>query len=93
MNYKTDKYAFAALKNKHATIASEIVQIERQLRHKRERLMHVNACLTLFDPKASPESIPNKRLMKHVKLFRAGDLRWLIIQPFESTKVKISLTC
>ena len=37
-----DRYALSALKNKRAELASEIVGIERQLRHRREALGHVD---------------------------------------------------
>jgi len=74
-----DRYALSALRNKRATIASEIVQTERHLRHLRESLVHVDATLLLLDPEVKPETIPNKRLHpKRVKLFRQGELGRMI---------------
>lgn len=36
MNEKGSRYALAALEDKRASLASEIVQLERKLRHRRE---------------------------------------------------------
>jgi hypothetical protein len=44
-----DRYALSALKDKRATLASEIIHLERQLRHRREMLVHVDATLRLLD--------------------------------------------
>lgn len=79
MNDKGNRYALSALKDKRATLAAEIVQLERQLRHRRESLVHVDATLSLLDPSISTESIPNKRLRKRVKLFRQGELGRMIL--------------
>jgi hypothetical protein len=72
-------YALAALKNKRSTIASEIVQLERQLRHRKELLVHVDATLKLLGPSIEVEAIPNKRPPQRVHLFRSGELGRLII--------------
>lgn len=82
MNEKGNMYAIAALRDKRATIASEIVQLERQLRHKRENLVHVDATLAILDPDFNPEAIPNKRVVKHINLFRSGELSRLIMDAF-----------
>jgi hypothetical protein len=79
MNEKGSRYAISALKNKRAVLAAEIVQLERQLRHRRESMQHVDACLRMLDPKLAVESIPNKRLPKHINLFRQGELGRLIL--------------
>jgi hypothetical protein len=79
MNEKGNRYALSALKNKRAALAAESVQLERQLRHRRESLAHVDACLRLLDPTLRVESIPNKRLPKHINLFRQGELGRLIL--------------
>lgn len=47
---RDDSYALSALKNKRATIASEIVQLERQLRHLKEPLVYGDGTLRLLDP-------------------------------------------
>jgi hypothetical protein len=74
-----DRYALTALRNKRASLASEIVQLERKLRHCRESLVHVDATLKLLDPEAEPEAIPNKRPLKRIKLFRQGELGRMIL--------------
>jgi hypothetical protein len=43
MNEKGNRYAISALTNKRATLASEIVQLERQIRSRKASLQHVDA--------------------------------------------------
>ena len=74
-----NKYALAALKTKRATLASEIVDLESQLRHRKESMFHVDATLRLLDPSIEPGDIPNKRLTKRIKLFRQGELSRTIV--------------
>jgi hypothetical protein len=73
MNEKGNRYALAALRDKRATLASEIVQLERQLRHRRDMLVHVDATLKFLDPAIDTDAIRSKR-PKRVMLFRAGEL-------------------
>jgi len=89
MEDKGNRYALHALKQKRATIASEIVQLERQLRHKRESLVHVDATLALLDPDLSPDSIPNKRI-KNINIFRSGELSRLIMSAFRESDGPLS---
>lgn len=77
MNELGNRYALAALKDKRATIASEIVQLERQIRHRKEMLIHVDASLLILDPDADPDAIPLKKI-GHIKLFRQGELGRMI---------------
>jgi len=79
MNDKGNRYALTALRDKRAGLAGEIVQLERQLRHRREALGHVDATLRLLDPSVEIDAIPNKRLTKRIKLFRQGELGRLIV--------------
>ncbi len=74
-----DRYALSALRNRRASIASDIVQLEPKLRHCRESLVHVDATLRLLDPESEPESIPTKRPIKRIKLFRQGELGRMIL--------------
>ena len=90
MRYDGNRYALAALKRKRALIAAEIVQLERQLRHKRESLVHVDATLRLLDPSAEPDAIPNKRLPKRIKLFRQGELGRLILDSLRMARGPVS---
>lgn len=79
MNDKGNRYALAALKDKRATLSGEIVQLERQLRHRREYLVHVDATLKLLDPSVEIDSIPSKRPPRRIKLFRQGELGRMIL--------------
>ena len=74
-----DRYALSALRKQRATLAAEIVQFESKLRHRKQMLMHVDATLRLLDPTIEIESIRNRRLPKHIKLFRQGELGRLIL--------------
>jgi hypothetical protein len=85
-----DRYALSALRNKRASLAAEIVSHERQLRHCRESLVHVDATLRLLDPSADPDSIPNKRLPKRIKLFRQGELGRLILDVLRQASEPVS---
>jgi hypothetical protein len=79
MNEKGNRYAISALTNKRATLAGEIVQLERQIRSRKASLQHVDACLRLLDPTLTVEEIPNKRIVEHVTLFRQGELSRLVM--------------
>lgn len=79
---KGNRYALHALRNKRGEIASEIVTLERKLRHLKESLVHVDASLQLLDPSIDTDKIPNKRPTKRVKLFRQGELNRLIMGAF-----------
>lgn len=78
MNDKGNRYALSALKEKRGILSSEIVQLERQLRHRREMLVHVDATLQLLDPSISTDEIPNRRIPRRIKLFRQGELGRMI---------------
>jgi hypothetical protein len=84
MNETGNRYALAALKNKRAVLASEIIQLERQLRHRRDMLVHVDATLRIFDPSVDVAAIPNKRPPKRVMLFRAGELTRAVFNALRS---------
>jgi hypothetical protein len=74
-----DRYALSALRDRRASIASEIVRTERKVRHLKESLVHVDAILLLLDPSANPEAIPTKRPVKRIKLFRQGELGRMLL--------------
>ncbi|MGQ0456113.1 MAG: hypothetical protein ACT4OU_03515 [Hyphomicrobium sp.] len=69
-----DRYALSALRNKRGSLAGEIVQLERKLRHCREAIKHVDATLRLLDPSGDPTALPKKRPPQRIKLFRQGEL-------------------
>lgn len=86
-----DMYAINALKHKRASIASEIVQLERQLRHRKDMLVHVDATLRLLDPTIEVDSIPPKRPPQRIKLFRQGELGRMIVDALRRAEVPLSL--
>jgi hypothetical protein len=69
----------SALRKRRAELASEIVHLERQLRHRRDALGHVDATLRLLDPSVDTKEIPNRRYPKRIKLFRQGELGRMIL--------------
>lgn len=79
MNEKSNRYTLAALKDRRATIAAELVRLDWQLRHRREQLAHVDATLRILDSSVDTDAIPNKRLSRRVKLFGQGELGRLIL--------------
>lgn len=86
-----DMYALNALKHKRASIASEIVQLERQLRHRKEMLVHVDATLKLLDPSIEVKGIRPKRAPQRIKLFRQGELGRMIIDAMRRAQRPVSL--
>jgi hypothetical protein len=66
-------------------------QLERQLKSHRESLEHVDASLRLLDPTLAVESIPNKRLRRHINLFRQSETRPLDARRLEPS-IRISVT-
>jgi len=62
MNDKGNRYALSALKNRRATVASEIVSLERQMKHCKDSLVHVDATLRLLDESIDIDAIPNNGL-------------------------------
>lgn len=85
-----DRYAISALKNKRATLAAEIVQLESQIRSRKHGLEHVDACLRLLDPSIITDDIPNKRPTKRVNLFRQGELGRLILSALRQAERPLS---
>ena len=74
MNENGNKYALAALRDKRATLAGEIAQLDKQAKWKRDQLEHVDATLALFDPDYRVGSIAAKKPYRHIKLFKQGEL-------------------
>ena len=87
MNENGNQYALAALKDKRATLAGEIVDLKKQLAWRVSQLDHVDACLTIFEPGVDVGALGIKRPRKRVKLFRQGELGRLIIDALIPTCV------
>ena len=78
MDTKGSRYARSELTRRRAALASEIIDLEGRLKHRKEMLVHVDATLRLLDPSIDPDTIPNKRPARRIKLFRQGELGRLI---------------
>ena len=46
-----NRYALAALKEKPATLSSEKIQFERQIRYRKDLLVHADATLPMLIPR------------------------------------------
>ena len=77
MNEKGNKYAIAALKDRRATMAGEIVQMKEGIAYREEQPSHLDAVLREFNPSYRADTLPPKRL-RPVKLFGNGELNRLI---------------
>lgn len=78
MNEKGNRYAIAALKDRRATLAGEIVRFKEGIRYREEQLSHLDATLRVLDPTYRADTIPPKNV-RQVKLFGGGELNRLII--------------
>jgi len=78
MNELGNKYAIAALKDRRATMAGEILKFKDGIRHRQEQLAHLDATLRILDPEYRSDTLPPKRL-RQVKLFGGGELNRLIL--------------
>jgi hypothetical protein len=72
-----NKYALAALKHKRASLAGEIVSLEKSLAWKRNQLEHVDATLAIFG-EADADRIKPVKPYKRVPLFKQGELAQLV---------------
>lgn len=86
MNDKSNRYALAALKDKRASLAGEIAEMETKLRYWRDQLTHLDATIAVFEP----DYQPSKRIKRprRVKLFRQGELNRLILDALRNAKGK-----
>jgi hypothetical protein len=74
-----DRYALSALRKRRALLAAEIIQLERQVRARKDSLVHVDATLKLLDPDYDSDTIRPKRIPQRIQLFRQGELGRLIL--------------
>ncbi len=77
MNEKGNQYAIAALKDRRATLAGEIVRFKQGIHDRQEQLAHLDATLRILDPGYRADTIAPKRL-RQVKLFGQGQLNRLV---------------
>lgn len=87
MNDKGNRYAIAALKDRRATLAGEIVRFKQGIHDREEQLAHLDATLRILDPEYRADTIAPKRL-RRVKLFGGGELNRLIIDALRRAEGK-----
>ena len=74
-----DRYALSALRKRRALLAAEIIQLESQLRARKDSLGHVDATLKLLDPAYDSDTIRPSRIPKRIRLFGQGELGRMIL--------------
>src|SRR5437763_12295980 len=75
----SNKYAFAALRNKRAEIAGRIAALKRQIARHKTELTKLDGVIRLFDPAYQVGSIPAKRAKQRSNPFTHGELGRLIL--------------
>jgi hypothetical protein len=60
MNEKGNKYAIAALKDRRATIAGEIIQMKEGIRDRDGQLSHLDAALRELDASYRADTLPSR---------------------------------
>lgn len=78
LSENANKYAMAALRERRAEMSGELTRLERQVRHLKASMVHMDATLRLMDPDRDPNEIPSKRPYVRTKLFGAGKLNRMI---------------
>lgn len=99
MNENGNRYAISALKEQRARLAGEIAHMKKKIAWASEQLKHLDATIRIFEPTGDPNSIPNMRPRKRVKLFRQGELGRLIFdalrragEPITTAQVVTAIT-
>jgi hypothetical protein len=87
MTPKGNQYAIAALKDRRATMAGEIISLKRAIRHREEQLAHLDASLRVLDPSYRADTVAPKRL-RQVRLFGQGELNRLILDTLRKANGK-----
>src|ERR1044071_2779517 len=64
MTPKGNQYAIAALKDRRATLAGEIIQFKEGIRYRQDMLAHLDASLRFLDPSYRSEVVPPKSLRR-----------------------------
>ena len=79
MSDLSNKYAFAALRNKRAEIAGKISALKKQIARHKIELAKLDGVIRLFDPAYQVGDIPAKRAKERSNLFTHGELGRLIL--------------
>ena len=80
LSLEVSQYALAALREHRARLSGELTRLERQVRHIKATMVHVDATLPLFDPDVDPQAVSSKRPYVRTKLFGAVKLNRLILK-------------
>src|SRR5437667_11764862 len=75
----SNKYAFAALRDKRAEIAGRIAALKKQIARHKIELAKLDGVIRLFDPAYKVGDIPAKRAKQRSNLFTHGELGRLIL--------------
>jgi hypothetical protein len=78
LRLKTNQYAIAVLKDRHAMLAGEIESYRQGIKDRQEMLSHLDATLRALDPSYRADTVAPKKL-RRVKLFGGGELNRLIL--------------
>src|SRR6185369_11976702 len=75
----SNKYAFAALRDKRAEIAGKIAALHKEIGKLQKDLAKLDGVIRLFDPSYRVGSIPAKGARQRSNLFKQGELGRLIL--------------
>jgi len=78
MTEKGFQWGVKALQKKRAELAGEIGQLKLQLRDRRRDLGKVDDILRILAPGSDPTKIAPKKAIKHLNIFRQGELGMII---------------
>jgi len=79
MNDFSDKCALAALKQRRTAIAGEMTSLESRLRYLRQMVEHVDSTIRLFASDLDPDSIPETKPYKQIRVLEGTELNRLIL--------------
>jgi hypothetical protein len=85
-----DPHVVTALRAKRAELAGEIQAAEKRVAQLRADLVHLDATLRLFDPKADPEAIPVRRPYRRRRWFSDGELPRRILATLRTSPAPLS---
>jgi hypothetical protein len=84
------QFGVAALRKRRAEIAGDIGQLQVQVRHRRRDLKRVDDILRILAPSSDPTAIPAKKPLKHLNVFRQGQLNALILGILAASKTPMT---
>jgi hypothetical protein len=85
-----DPHVVTALRAKRAELAGEIGAAEKRIAQLRADLVHLDATLCLFAPKADPEAIPARRPYRRRLWFSDGELPRRILTTLRTSPAPLS---